>query len=242
METLDSRPELDSAYRGLHRRINLTRTLPRPNQYTLALDNEYSHRAFNEERAPLNKGQWRKNIFQAEAGCPMDLEIGTGTGTFFTHLALKNPDRLLVGMELKYKPLIQSIRRALVGGAQNAAICRFHAFNLEELFTEGELNDIYIFFPDPWVTPRKPKNRTVNAELLKVMHRLQKPGSRIIFKTDSREYFLWSLDEIKNTPYHLEYQTLNLHQSDKASQNFVTGFEKIFISQGIEINYLELRK
>lgn len=226
----------------LSRRINSTRTLPRQNFYTLALNGEFSHRAFDEERAPMNKGKWRRQVFQKEDSVPLDLEIGTGTGTFFTHQALKQPQRLLIGMELKYKPLIQSIRRALVAQAQNAAVCRFHSFNTAELFSEGELDDIYIHFPDPWVTPRKPQNRTVNSALLGVLHGLQKPGSKIYFKTDSREYFLWSLEEIKKTPYLLTYQTLNLHNSEKSEQNFVTGFERIFHSQGIEINYLELTR
>ncbi len=224
----------------LYRRINSTRTLPRQNFYTLALNGEYAHRAFDEERAPLNKGKWRSEVFQAEEARVLDLEIGTGTGTFFAHQAIKNPERLLVGIELKYKPLIQSIRRALTAGANNAAACRFHAFNLDQLFATEELNDIYIHFPDPWVTPRKPQNRTVNAELLKIMHGLQRPGSRLYFKTDSREYFLWALEEIKRTPYEVAFMTLNLHQSEKSTENFVTGFERIFISQGIEINYLEL--
>lgn len=226
----------------LYRRINSTRELPRQNYYTLALNGEYSHVAFDEERAPHNKGKWRSEVFSCEEARPLDLEIGTGTGTFFTHQALKRPERLLVGMELKYKPLIQSIRRSQTAGSKNTAICRFHAFNTELLFAEGELNDIYIHFPDPWVTPRRPRNRTVNAELLKIFFQLQKPGSKIYFKTDSREYFLWSLDEIKKTPYDLSYMTLNLHKSDKAEENFITGFEKIFMNQGIEINYMELSR
>ncbi len=226
----------------LYRKINSTRELPHQNFYTLALNGEYSHCAFDEERAPKNKGNWRNQVFECADSCSVDLEIGTGTGTFFAHQALKKPERKLIGMELKYKPLIQSIRRALAAGAKNAAICRYHAFNTDELFAEAELNDIYIHFPDPWVTPRKPRNRTVNAELLKRLHQLQRQGSKVYFKTDSREYFLWSLEEIKNTPYELSFQTLNLHQSEKAQDNFITGFEKIFLKQGIEINYLELTR
>lgn len=226
----------------LYRRINSTKDLPRQNCYTLALNGEYSSVAFDEERAPLNRGKWRQQIFSSDETRALDLEIGTGTGTFFTHQALKRPERLLVGMELKYKPLIQSIRRARAAGATNVAICRYHAFNTEQLFAEGELNDIYIHFPDPWVTPRRPRNRTVNANLLSTFFNLQKPGSKIYFKTDSREYFLWSLDEIKKTRYELSYMTLNLHQSDKVGENYITGFEKIFMKQGIEINYMELSR
>lgn len=224
------------------REINITRLLPRQNQYTLALDGEYSHVAFNEERAPLNKGQWRSKVFGCDAQTPMDLEIGTGNGFFFAHRAYSNPQRKLLGIELKYKPLVQSIRRALKRGCQNAAIMRFHAFNLEDLFEAAELNHVFIHFPDPWTSPNKPKNRVVNRVQLGMLYQMQRPGSFLEFKTDSREYFLWALDEIKNSPYQIEYQTLNLHQSEKASENFMTGFEKIFTQKGIEINYVLLRK
>ncbi|RYZ64880.1 MAG: tRNA (guanine-N7)-methyltransferase [Proteobacteria bacterium] len=223
-------------------RINITRTLPKQNDYTLALDGEYSHIAFNEERAPANKGKWRSEIFKADESMPMDVEIGTGAGTHFAHYANNNPDRLVVGLELKYKPLIQSIRRAVKGGSKNAAIARFHAFNIDELFTAGEINNVFIHFPDPWTSPKKPKNRVVNTMILDWLHEMQRPGSYIDFKTDSRVYFLWALEEIKNSKYKVVHQTLNLHASEHKEQNFMTTFEKIFVAQGTEINYIRLLK
>jgi tRNA (guanine-N7-)-methyltransferase len=232
----------DQPHDQRRRQINITRTLPKPNPYALALDREYASIAFNEERAPLLRGKWRSEVFKCDAEYPMDLEIGTGAGFFFAHRAVANPNRKLLGIEVKYKPLIQSIRRAQKMGAENAAVIRYHAFNLADLFDEGELNHVFIHFPDPWVTPNKPKNRIVNRVHLNLLYKMQRPGSFLEFKTDSREYFLWALEEIKNSPYTVEYQTLNLHQSEKASTNFMTAFEKIFTRQGIEINYILLRK
>lgn len=225
-------------------RINLTRTLPKPNAYALALDHEYKDFAFNEERAPLNKGKWRSEVFHCSSDAPLDLEIGTGAGMHFAYHAQKYPSRYLVGLELKYKPLIQSIRRAQLGGLRNSAICRYHAFDLDLLFSESELNNVFIHFPDPWVTPRKPKNRVVNREILNQIFKMQRAGSFLEFKTDSREYFLWSLDEIKETPYQVEFQTLDLYKSGGKymEENFQTTFEKIFVKQHIEINYIKLVK
>src|SRR5690554_2684462 len=128
----------------IKRRINITSELPVQNAYTLALNGEYSHIAFDEVRAPRNKGVWRSEIFKASQDTPMDVEIGTGNGTYFAHHALENPDRLLVGLELKYKPLIQTIRRAAKAGSKNVAVARFHAFDLAELFEEGEIDNVYI--------------------------------------------------------------------------------------------------
>lgn len=224
------------------RRLNLTRTLPNPNRYTMALEGELSHVAFSEERAPANKGAWRSSVFRVDDQHPVDLEIGTGNGYHFSHRALTVPNRCIVGLEIKYKPLIQGIRRAVKGGAKNAAICRFHAFSIEDLFTEGEVNDVYIHFPDPWTSPKKPKNRIVNRNLLATLFKLQRPGSILEFKTDSREMFLWALEEIAASPYQVLGQTLNLHQSEHAAGNFVTFFESLFLRDGIEINYIKLRK
>lgn len=224
--------------------INITRLLKHQTAYTKSLEGEYSAFAFSEERGPLNKGQWREKVFKCANDKPMDIEIGTGAGTHFAYYAEKHKDRNIVGLELKYKPLIQSIRRARLTGLTNSAICRYHAFNIDLLFASNEVNNIFIHFPDPWTSPRKPKNRVVNREILDILYDMQRSGSFLEFKTDSREYFLWSLDEIKASKYKVEFQTLDLYRDGGKylEQNFQTTFEKIFIRQQIEINYIRLVK
>lgn len=242
--TIAVKPEVGLDIRSPRPQINLTRELPKPNAYAVAMDHEYKEIAFNEERAPLNKGAWREKVFGVTNDIPLDVEVGTGAGHHFAHHAKKYPERCLVGLELKYKPLIQTIRRAKNGGGVHNAICRYHAFNLDQLFADGEVNNVYIHCPDPWVTPRKPRNRVVNRHILADIYKMQRPGSFLEFKTDSREYFLWALEEIKLTPYKVEFQTLNLYGEDNIykQNNFQTGFERIFVNQGIEINYIKLIK
>lgn len=239
-----TKPEIGLDVRPPRPQINLTRELPIPNAYAVAMDHEYKEIAFNEERAPLNKSAWREKVFNVTNDRPLDLEIGTGAGHHFAYHAKKHPERCLVGLELKYKPLIQTIRRAKNGGGVYNAICRYHAFNLDQLFAENEINNVYIHCPDPWVTPRKPRHRIVNRHILDDIYKMQRPGSFVEFKTDSREYFLWALEEIKFTSYQIEFQTLNLYGEDTIykKNNFQTGFEKIFVNKGIEINYIKLIK
>ena len=224
------------------RQINITKDLPHQNAYTTALNGEYAHVAFDECRAPLNKGLWRTQVFQVSESVSMDVEVGTGNGTYFAHHAKTHHDRMLVGLELKYKPLIQTIRRALNGGCKNAAVARYHAFNIDELFAEGEIDDVYIHFPDPWTSPKKPKNRFVCLQNLELLYKLQKPGSYINFKTDSLVYFLWAMEEIRRSPYKIIFETQDLHNSEMKSQNFETAFEKIFLREGIKINFVRLHK
>ena len=223
-------------------KIILTRELRIPNAYTQALDGEFKDFAFNEERAPLFKGEWREKAFGVSSSTKMDLEIGTGNGVHFQHRCLAEKDRSLVGIELKYKPLIQTIRGALKKGAKNGRVMRAHAFNIDQIFSENELDDIFIHFPDPWTSPRKPKNRILNPRMIDLLFSLQKPGSKIDFKTDSREAYLWTMENLRKGPYQIEFETLNLHQSEIAKENVITQFERIFLRQGIEINFVRLRK
>ena len=71
---------------------------------------------------------------------------------------------------------------------------------------------------------------------------LQKPGSKLDFKTDSEEAFLWCEDEIKKSKYKIEYLSRDLHQSDMAAENYETAFEKIFLKQGLKIHFVRLRR
>ncbi len=219
----------------------LTRNLRRPTEYVTMLNGEYSDWAFNEERAPRLKSKWREE-FAVSSEHPLDLEIGTGNGYFFAHLANTNPERALVGIELKFKPLIQSIRRAVRGGAKNARIIRYDAVRLDDLFATGELNNVYIHHPDPWLKKRQWKHRLIQTEFLVELYRLMRPGSFVDFKTDSRDYFEWAVPLFKASPFMLARETWDLHKSEWQSENFVTHFETIFLNKGQPIHYARLTK
>ncbi len=228
--------------RSAQTRVSRTQDIPIPNAYISALLGEYREWAFDETRAPLNRGVWRSQIFGVEESVPMDLEIGTGNGTHFAQRALTEPGRMLVGIELKYKPLIQSIRRARNNGSENARIIRHNAALLSEIFSARELNDIFIFFPDPWSKNRQQKHRLINLKLLEMLFELQRPGTMIHFKTDSQPYYLWALEHFKKSPYKIVDHGPDLHGSKWAESNFKTQFENIFLRQGMKIAFAKLAK
>lgn len=223
-------------------RVSSTRSIPKPNAYIKAIYGEYSAWTFDEEATPTLKGQWRVKAFQASDDIPLDLEIGTGNGLHFANLALGNPQRLVLGLELRYKPLIQSIRRVIRGGGRNARMARYNAFLVPELFVANELNDVYIFFPDPWEKQRQHKHRIIQDEFLKKLFEVQKLGSKLVFKTDSADYFAWAMERFERSPYVITASTTDLHASEHASSNFITQFESIFIRQGLKIGFASLVK
>ena len=219
-----------------------TKSIPVPNEYILALNGEYADWSYDEERTPLFRGAWRENAFGVSKDVPLDLEIGTGNGTHFAHRAHAEPSRALLGIELKYKPLIQSIRRARRLGCVNARLSRYNAALVHELFAPEELNDVFIFFPDPWEKIRKRKHRLIQDEFLERLFQRQRPGSWLTFKTDSRCYYDWALTHFARSRYRLVDQTYDLHASPLSAGNFVTQFERIFVNQGVPIGYARLAR
>ena len=222
--------------------VSRTKSIPNPNEYTLALNGEFRDWSFDEERSPELRGAWRARAFGLPEAAPLDLEIGTGNGTHFASRAAAHPERGLLGIELKYKPLIQSIRRARKLGCVNARISRYNAYLLPELFSPGEIDDVFIFFPDPWEKHRQHKHRLIQDEFLERLFVTQKPGSHLIFKTDSRNYYDWALTHFARSRYRLVDQTYDLHASPFAENNFITQFEKIFMRQGVPIGHARLTR
>lgn len=215
--------------------------------YVEQLYQEFKGIAFDEEDAPVLKGQWRKLGFTKLASdigetAPLDLEIGTGNGYHFAHLAAKNKERFVVGIELKFKPLVQSIRRAIRAGSKNMCITRFDANLLTQLFAPQEIDNIYIHHPDPWPKRKDWKHRLIQHEFLNDLYELQKPDSYVDFKTDSLDYFDWAEEKFSQSRYEVVRSTRDLHKSEWANENFITHFEKIFLAKSQPIFYCRLLK
>lgn len=216
--------------------------MPHPNHYIKMLLEDYREWALNEEQAPNICGRWRESVFAVADETPLDLEIGTGNGYHFAHQALRSPERLLVGLELKYKPLIQSIRRARRGGAENVRMVRYNAAALNDIFAPGELNNVYIHFPDPWPRKSKWKHRLVQDAFLATLFQAQREGAWVEFKTDSRCYFDYALERFSRSAYRVGEVSYDLQNSPFRGQNFVTQFESLFLRQGLPIHYARLMK
>ena len=195
-----------------------------------------------DENATEKKGLWRSEVFACEDDRPVDLEIGTGNGTHFAQLSEKNSERMLIGMELKFKTLVQSIRRSLRAGCTNARMIRYRAEKIKELFADQEINNVYIHFPDPWPKKRHNKNRLIQTEFLEDLYDIMKPGALVEFKTDDYDYFKWAIRYMNKSPFIIQFLTEDLHNSFRKDKNFVTHFESLFLQKQQPIYCCLLKK
>jgi tRNA (guanine-N7-)-methyltransferase len=62
------------------------------------------------------------------------------------------------------------------------------------------------------------------------------------FKTDNRQLFLWSLEQLVQQKWQITELSFDLHESD-LPQNYkiTTHYERTFMAQGIPINYVTAR-
>ena len=211
------------------------------NPYVEMMYTEFKDWAFD-EKASENKGLWRNRIYKCDDDVPLDLEIGTGNGTHFAQLAENNSERMLIGLELKFKTLVQSIRRAVRTGSTNARMARFRAEGVCELFESEEINDVYIHFPDPWPKKRHNKNRLIQTKFLNDLYSVMKPGSYLEFKTDDHNYFKWAMQYFNKSQFVISFFSEDLHNSFRKDKNFVTHFESLFLNKKQPIYYCRLKK
>lgn len=211
-----------------------------PNPYVKIFMEEYEEWAYDEIKAVAFKNQWREKVFLHPQKTPLDVEIGTGNGWHFANFGTLNRDRLMVGLELKFKPLVQSIRRARKSELINLRMVRYNAAYIDDLFGTHEIDNVYIYFPDPWIKKKQAKHRLLNRDFFKKIWSLQKQGAFIEIKTDNFYYYDWILNEVPKNLYQITRQSNNWHQEFENKKVFMTQFESLFVRQGLPIHYLLL--
>ena len=72
-----------------------------------------------------------------------------------------------------------------------------------------------------------------SREFLARYDEILKPEGRVEFKTDNKDLFLFSLEEVEETKWRLLAHTFDLHHDEKMSAgNVMTEYEEKFSSMG----------
>ena len=181
------------------------------------------------------KGQWEKVFKQAR---PLHIEVGMGKGRFLMDMARLHPEINYVGIEMYDSVLLRAIqkREALAEeGLQlpNLMFMRMDARLLPEVFEKGEVEKIYLNFSDPWPKARHASRRLTSREFLARYDKILKKDGVIEFKTDNRDLFDFSLEEVPEAGWKLLAHTFDLHHNEELMEgNVMTEYEEKFSSMG----------
>ena len=188
----------------------------------------------------LLKGKWDTLFGNAH---PIHVEIGMGKGKFITQLATLNPHINYIGIEKYSSVLLRALEKRNEVELPNLYFLRFDAEYLNDIFAPEELSRIYLNFSDPWPKDRHAKRRLTSKEFLERYDKCLKKEGEVVFKTDNRPLFDFSLEEAKLAGWELKDVTFDLHHSEFAEGNVMTEYEERFSALGNPIHKLiEYRK
>ncbi len=124
------------------------------------------------------------------AGGPLEVELGSGDGSFLVSWAGSNPGRRFLGVERLLGRIRKLDRKAQRAGLTNIRALRIEAsYCVEYLLPPSSAEAVHLYFPDPWPKRRHHKNRLVQGRFPELVHRVLAPGGWMHLRTDNEEYF-----------------------------------------------------
>ena len=185
------------------------------------------------------KGKWRSAYFKNNN--PVTVELACGRGEYTIGLATKFPERNFIGVDIKGERIWKGSSLAMEQNLNNVAFLRTPILLVENFFEAGEIDEIWITFPDPRPRKRDVNRRLTSPRYLEIYKRLVKPGSYFRLKTDNTMLFDYTLEVVqaRSDIFDLKY-THNLYESEFRGECFdiKTKYEQQFASQGETIKYL----
>jgi tRNA (guanine-N7-)-methyltransferase len=168
------------------------------------------------------------------------LEVGAGTGLFSVLLAEKSLGTHYVAVDVKGDRLQKGAYAAEEKSLRNVQFLRARADQLPELMSSHLLASIWVTFPDPFPRPRSAGRRLTHATFLRIYQRLLTKDGALYFKTDARDLFTWSLEQLVREGWRIEELSFDLHESDlSAEYKITTTYERRFIAEGLKTHFVK---
>ena len=199
----------------------------RGSRETIAADECVLH---DPEEQRAQKGHWHE-LFGNDH--PIHIEVGMGKGQFIMTLAQQNPDINYIGIEKYSSVLLRAVEKQDELQLPNLRFIRMDAEAICEVFGDGEVDRIYLNFSDPWPKDRHAKRRLTSRQFMARYDIILKPDGQVEFKTDNKDLFDFSLEEIKEADWELPVVTFDLHNDSVLNEgNVMTEYETRFSQMG----------
>jgi len=142
------------------------------------------------------KGKWSE-FFNNEN--PIILELACGKGEYAVGMGMLYPQKNFIGIDIKGNRIWVGAKRALENKLHNVAFLRTQIDQLNEYFSNCEVAEIWITFPDPQLRKSKAKKRLTHPKFLRLYQQFLKQGGYIHLKTDSPDLYEFTKKVIKMT-------------------------------------------
>ena len=205
------------------------------------------------EGLPL-KGKWHKEYFKNNN--PIVLELGCGKGEYTVGLAKRFPQKNFIGVDIKGNRIWTGAKTAIESNMNNVAFIRTRIDFIESCFSDHEVDEIWITFPDPQPQKTRVRNRLTNMMFINRYKKILKPGGFINLKTDNEPFYEYTKEVVAENNLKLIDATNDLYadvtssgsdsyrnenKRDEALTTIKTYYEKKFSDLGFKICYLKFK-
>lgn len=172
---------------------------------------------------------------------PLTVEVGSGQGHAIVHAAEQHPERNFLAIEVFRAGLARTMIRAEWAAADNLKMVEANAPEvLERALPEGSVDELWVFFPDPWAKERQKKRRLVSPKFMGIAARALRPGGVLRLATDWEDYAL-QMREVCDaaTDFTRDFEG---EWAPRFDGRVLTAFEQKGIDKGRDIRDLAYRR
>lgn len=181
---------------------------------------------------PIDLRGWFGQVGDAGADRPLELEIGSGKGTFLVQAAIHSPEADFIGLEYAKTYWRFAADRCCRRRIENVRIVHAEAtFFLRYFVPDATFRQIHIYYPDPWPKKRHHKRRLIQPDLLNQLYRILAAGGSVRIATDHEDYFQWINQKVKQVAELFEPQPFDSPASADPAERVGTNFERKYRQQ-----------
>jgi tRNA (guanine-N7-)-methyltransferase len=191
------------------------------------------------EDGKILKGCWAEQHFKNKN--PLILELGCGKGEYTVNLARLFPEINFIGIDYKGNRIWRGAKTAMEENIPNVAFLRIQIENLTDYFSENEISEIWITFPDPQPQISREKKRLTSPRFLNMYKLVLKQKGPVHLKTDSDLLHAYTIQKIEEQGLKTHARTEDLYNSQLADEvlSIKTYYEKKYLANDKNINYLK---
>ncbi len=188
------------------------------------------------------KGNWGRDFFKNDN--PIVLELGCGRGEYTVNLAQRYPNINFIGIDIKGARLWRGAKTATENAMNNIGFIRTRIEFINSFFSQNEVSEIWVTFPDPQLKKNRIKKRLTGNLFLEYYSQFLKPEGKVHLKTDSLHLHRYTRELCEHNNIDIEFVSEDIYNDERIGAEsdlttIRTTYESKFLKEGYKITYIK---